>query len=105
MFTGEPLFPGDSDVDQLWLILKCMGQLPPAYAGMLSRNEYFAVSPLTRSTEHTDAYILLPSGASALVSVKMSPLVTISLCTRSHAGHEAARVMGAGAAGEALSPF
>ncbi len=55
MFTGEPLFPGDSDVDQLWLILKCMGQLPPAYAGMLSRNEYFAVSPLTRSTEHTDA--------------------------------------------------
>lgn len=55
MFTGEPLFPGDSDVDQLWLILKCTGQLPPAYAGMLSRNEYFAVSPLTRSTEHTDA--------------------------------------------------
>lgn len=45
MFTGEPLFPGDSDVDQLWLILKCMGQLPPAYADMLSRNEYFAVRP------------------------------------------------------------
>ena len=55
MFTGEPLFPGDSDVDQLWLILKCMGQLPSAYAGMLSRNKYFAVSPLTHSIEHLNA--------------------------------------------------
>ena len=46
MLTGEPLFPGDSDVDQLWLILKCMGQLPPAYAEMLSCNEYFVVRAL-----------------------------------------------------------
>ena len=46
MLTGEPLFPGDSDVDQLWLILKCMGQLPPAYAEMLSCNEYFVVCAL-----------------------------------------------------------
>ena len=45
MFSGEPLFPGDSDVDQLWLIIKCMGQLPPAYAEMLSQNQHFAVGP------------------------------------------------------------
>ena len=25
MLTGEPLFPGDSDIDQLHLITKCFG--------------------------------------------------------------------------------
>ena len=26
MLTGEPLFPGDSDIDQLYHIVKCFGQ-------------------------------------------------------------------------------
>lgn len=43
MHTGDPLFPGESDVDQLWLILKCMGSLTPAHNHMLSRNPYFTV--------------------------------------------------------------
>jgi len=25
MLTGEPLFPGDSDIDQLYHIVKCFG--------------------------------------------------------------------------------
>ena len=25
MLTGEPLFPGESDIDQLFLITKCFG--------------------------------------------------------------------------------
>ena len=25
--TGLPLFPGESDMDQLWLILRCFGKL------------------------------------------------------------------------------
>ena len=25
MLTGEPLFPGESDIDQLYLITKCFG--------------------------------------------------------------------------------
>ncbi|CAL5227434.1 g10397 [Coccomyxa viridis] len=67
MLTGEPLFPGDSDVDQLWLILKCMGQLPPAYAEMLSCNEYFVGmrqpgswerEPLERRFRHFDPQML-----------------------------------------------
>ena len=27
MLTGEPLFPGESDIDQLHLIMKCFGEL------------------------------------------------------------------------------
>jgi len=26
MLTGEPLFPGDSDIDQLYHITKCLGE-------------------------------------------------------------------------------
>lgn len=26
MLTGEPLFPGESDIDQLHLIMKCFGE-------------------------------------------------------------------------------
>ena len=26
MLTGEPLFPGESDIDQLYLITKCFGE-------------------------------------------------------------------------------
>ena len=28
MLTGEPLFPGESDIDQLYLITKCFGEWP-----------------------------------------------------------------------------
>ena len=27
MIAGEPLFPGDSDIDQIYLIIKCLGKL------------------------------------------------------------------------------
>lgn len=27
MLTGEPLFPGDSDIDQLYHIVKCQGKV------------------------------------------------------------------------------
>lgn len=27
MIAGEPLFPGDSDIDQIYLIIKCLGEL------------------------------------------------------------------------------
>ena len=27
MLTGEPLFPGDSDIDQLYHIIKCFGKI------------------------------------------------------------------------------
>lgn len=30
MLTGEPLFPGDSDIDQLYHITKCLGKNSPS---------------------------------------------------------------------------
>lgn len=29
MLTGDPLFPGDSDIDQLFHIVKCFGKFKP----------------------------------------------------------------------------
>jgi cyclin-dependent kinase-like len=31
MLTGEPLFPGESDIDQLYFITKCFGRLSIIY--------------------------------------------------------------------------
>lgn len=39
MLTGEPLFPGDSDIDQLFHITKCLGKKSPSGSSCLLRNE------------------------------------------------------------------
>eukprot|EP00117_Sycon_ciliatum_P033750 scpid26291/ scgid4324/ Cyclin-dependent kinase-like 2; Serine/threonine-protein kinase KKIAMRE len=42
MMTGEPLFPGDSDIDQLYLIIKCLGNLTSRHREIFNRNAIFA---------------------------------------------------------------
>ncbi|XP_067850651.1 cyclin-dependent kinase-like 2 isoform X2 [Heptranchias perlo] len=42
MLTGEPLFPGDSDIDQLYQIIKCFGNLTPRHQGLFYKNPLFA---------------------------------------------------------------
>ena len=42
MATGQPLFPGDSDLEQLWLILQCLGPLAPAHSQRLAANPAIA---------------------------------------------------------------
>ncbi|XP_050347778.1 cyclin-dependent kinase-like 1 [Nymphalis io] len=37
MLTGDPLFPGDSDIDQLALIIKTAGKLAPRHQQVVSR--------------------------------------------------------------------
>ncbi|KAK6170029.1 hypothetical protein SNE40_018518 [Patella caerulea] len=41
MLTGEPLFPGDSDIDQLYHIVKCFGNLPSRHKEVFLRNPLF----------------------------------------------------------------
>ena len=41
MLTGEPLFPGESDIDQLYLITKCFGSLISRHREIFSRNPLF----------------------------------------------------------------
>ncbi|KAH9495461.1 Cyclin-dependent kinase-like 2 [Bulinus truncatus] len=41
MLTGEPLFPGDSDIDQLYHIIRCFGNLPTRHREVFHRNPLF----------------------------------------------------------------
>jgi len=38
---GQPLFPGDSEIDQLFLIQKVLGKLTPEQYEMFSKNPRF----------------------------------------------------------------
>ncbi|NWT75445.1 CDKL2 protein, partial [Prunella himalayana] len=42
MLTGEPLFPGDSDIDQLFHITRCLGNLIPRQQELFYKNPLFA---------------------------------------------------------------
>ena len=41
MLTGEPLFPGDSDIDQIYHISKCLGNLITRHREIFSSNPLF----------------------------------------------------------------
>ncbi|XP_041841112.1 probable serine/threonine-protein kinase MARK-A [Melanotaenia boesemani] len=42
MLTGQPLFPGDSDLDQLYHIVKCFGNLVTHHQELFYRNPVFS---------------------------------------------------------------
>ncbi|XP_067935463.1 cyclin-dependent kinase-like 4 [Watersipora subatra] len=42
LLTGDPIFPGDSDMDQLHQIIKCLGNLKARYKEIFMRNPAFA---------------------------------------------------------------
>nr|XP_019576196.1 PREDICTED: cyclin-dependent kinase-like 2 isoform X1 [Rhinolophus sinicus]XP_019576203.1 PREDICTED: cyclin-dependent kinase-like 2 isoform X1 [Rhinolophus sinicus]XP_019576211.1 PREDICTED: cyclin-dependent kinase-like 2 isoform X1 [Rhinolophus sinicus] len=42
MLMGEPLFPGDSDIDQLYHIMMCLGHLIPRHQELFYKNPAFA---------------------------------------------------------------
>ncbi|XP_006273774.2 cyclin-dependent kinase-like 2 [Alligator mississippiensis] len=67
MLTGEPLFPGDSDIDQLYHIMKCLGNLTLRHQELFYKNPLFAgvrlpevkeVEPLARRYPKLSAAIL-----------------------------------------------
>lgn len=41
MMTGEPLFPGESDIDQLFQIVRVIGKLNPRHQILITRNTMF----------------------------------------------------------------
>ena len=41
MASGAPLFPGESDIDQLFHIMRCFGQLPPKLMDIFKSNPLF----------------------------------------------------------------
>ncbi|NXR71475.1 CDKL2 protein, partial [Pycnonotus jocosus] len=51
MLTGEPLFPGDSEIDQLFHITKCLGNLIPRQQELFCKNPLFAGMKLPEVNE------------------------------------------------------
>ncbi|XP_023568802.1 cyclin-dependent kinase-like 2 [Octodon degus] len=51
MLTGEPLFPGDSDIDQLYHIMTCLGNLIPRHQELFYKNPAFAGARLPEIQE------------------------------------------------------
>uniref|UniRef100_A0A4W5LBQ8 Protein kinase domain-containing protein n=1 Tax=Hucho hucho TaxID=62062 RepID=A0A4W5LBQ8_9TELE len=51
MLTGEPLFPGDSDIDQLYHIISCFGNLTPHHQELFYKNPVFSGVSLPEVTE------------------------------------------------------
>ncbi|XP_012306086.2 cyclin-dependent kinase-like 4 isoform X1 [Aotus nancymaae] len=41
LLTGQPLWPGKSDVDQLYLIIRTLGKLIPRHQSILKSNQFF----------------------------------------------------------------
>ena len=78
MHTGQPLFPGDSDVDQLWRILKCMGSMTTSHEHTMSQNPYFRVwaHPLV-NLGHIDTFALNRQGHVAEVDAVPSHTVCL----------------------------
>ena len=42
LLNGEPIFPGESDIDQLYLIMKCFGNLTSKYRDLFSKNPLYS---------------------------------------------------------------
>ncbi|KAL1249137.1 hypothetical protein QQF64_020142 [Cirrhinus molitorella] len=51
MLTGDPLFPGDSDIDQLHLVISCFGHLTPHHREVFYRNPVFMGVSLPEPSE------------------------------------------------------
>ncbi|KAI6656998.1 hypothetical protein LOD99_16299 [Oopsacas minuta] len=78
MLTGEPLFPGDSDIDQIYHITKCLGNLITRHREIFSRNPLFQgvrLPTVRRITSFEKRYPKMKSHALAMIKLclKLEP--------------------------------
>jgi cyclin-dependent kinase-like len=64
ILTGQPLFPGDTDIDQLYRIMKCLGQLTKRHTEIFLKNPLFVGVRLPEVTKSTPLEQKLPRIAS-----------------------------------------
>ncbi|KAI9206349.1 cyclin-dependent kinase-like 2 [Polychytrium aggregatum] len=60
ILTGQPLFPGDTDLDQLYRIMKCLGPLTKRHMEIFLRNPLFVGVRLPEITKITPLETRLP---------------------------------------------
>jgi len=54
MASGAPLFPGESDIDQLFHIMRCFGQLPPKLMDVFRANPLFIGIKIPENIQQTE---------------------------------------------------
>jgi len=59
--TGQPLFPGDSDIDQLYRIMKCLGQLTRRHMDVFMKNPLYVGLKLPDASKPTKLENKLPN--------------------------------------------
>ncbi|KAL6484065.1 hypothetical protein MHYP_G00089380 [Metynnis hypsauchen] len=60
MVSGVPLFPGESDIDQLYHIIRCIGSLTPRQQDVFYRNPLFSGVRLPEPTEREPLHSRFP---------------------------------------------
>ena len=55
MASGAPLFPGESDIDQLFHIMRCFGQLPPKLMEIFRSNPLFIGIKIPDQVQSTES--------------------------------------------------
>ncbi|XP_041079199.1 cyclin-dependent kinase-like 2 isoform X2 [Polyodon spathula] len=70
MLTGEPLFPGDSDIDQVYHVMRCFGNLTPRHQELFYKNPTFAGVRLPEIKEMEPLERHFPKQSSVVLDLK-----------------------------------
>ncbi|XP_041634882.1 serine/threonine-protein kinase MAK-like [Cheilinus undulatus] len=74
MLTGQPLFPGDSDLDQIYHIVRCFGNLTAHHQELFYRNPVFSGVRLPQCSSRIPLEQRFPSVATNALDVAQSCL-------------------------------
>ena len=69
LIRGEALWPGKSDVDQLYIIRRTLGDLLPRHMAIFQHNEFFAGITLPTPQTLTPLESLMPDTAGSTTQV------------------------------------
>lgn len=69
LIRGEALWPGKSDVDQLYLIRRTIGDLLPRHLAIFQQNEFFAGITLPTPQTLTPLETTLPNRGNVILQV------------------------------------
>lgn len=86
LLTGEPLFPGESDIDQLFHIIRCCGNLTTRHQEIFHKNPLFERLrlPVVRDVEPLEKRF---SGLSSVVIDFMKRCLRLDACDRPTCSH------------------
>ena len=87
---GQPLFPGESEIDQLFTIQKVLGPLPPEQMKLFYNNPRFHGLRVGRPTS-LSLYLFLSSSLSPLSLSTLSSILSLPLSPLSHIGRASCR--------------